>query len=133
MNAFSKMVLATAITLGTTQAFANQQISCTQPNGPVTWSYVISSNPSERLASNIIYDPGSGAQLISAAHVSQYLANAFLLFVMIDDPTGTITQTFSASPTHSANPAHSFSGVITTFTANEPSSFVAVKCTTSII
>ena len=122
MNAFSKMVLATAITLGTTQAFANQQISCTQPNsssGSVIWEFQTTSLPSERLASNIIYNPGSGIILLEALHVAQYVANASQLYILVDDAGGNITQTFSASPTHSANPLHSFSGVITTFTANE--------------
>ena len=137
MNAFSKMVvLATAITFGPTQAFANEQISCTQPNsssGSVVWEFSKTSLASERLASNIIYNPGSGTTVISAARVAQYVANASQLYILIDDPAGNITQTFSASPTHSANPLHSFSGVITTFTANEPSSFVPVKCTSTII
>ena len=136
MNAFSKIVLATAITLGATQAFADERISCSQSNsssGAVIWEFSKTSLESERLASNIIYNPGSGVTVISAVNVAQYVANASQLYILVDDAAGNITQTFSASPTHSANPAHSFSGVITTFTANEPSSIVAVKCTSTII
>jgi hypothetical protein len=136
MSAFSKMVLATAITLCATEAFANEQISCTQTNsssGSVIWEFSTTSLPSQRLASNIIFNPGSGVTILSAGNVAQYVANASQLYILVDDAAGNITQTFSASPTHSANPAHSFSGVITTFTANEPSSVVAVKCTTSIV
>jgi hypothetical protein len=134
MNAFSKMVLATAITLGTTQAFANEQISCTQPNsssGSVIWEFSKTSLASERLASNIVYNPGSGVTVIYAANVAQYVANASQLYISIDDPAGNIVTTFSASlPKPSAK---SFPGVITTFTANEPSSILAVKCTSTII
>ena len=134
MNAFSKMVLATAITLlGATQAFANEQISCTQPNsssGSVIWEFSKTSLASERLASNIVYNSGSGVTVISAANVAQYVVNASQLYISIDDPAGNIVTTFSAFPKPSAK---SFSGVITTFTANEPSSIVAVKCTSTII
>ncbi len=133
MNAFSKMVLATAITLGATQVFADERISCTQSNsssGSVIWEFSKTSLASERLASNIVYNPGSGTTVISAANVAQYVANASQLYFLIDDPAGNIIQTFSAFPKPNAK---SFSGVITTFTANEPSSFVAVKCTSTII
>jgi len=137
MNAFSKIVLATAIALlGTTQAFADERISCTQPNsssGSVIWEFQKTSLASERLASNIIFNPGSGVQVIPAARVAQYVANASQLYILIDDAAGNIIQTFNAYPARGANPAHSFSGVVTTFSANEPSSIVAVKCTSTII
>jgi hypothetical protein len=135
MNAFSKIVLATAITfLGATQAaFADERISCTQSNsssGTVIWEFSKTSHASQRLASNIVYNPGSGTTVISSGNVAQYIANASQLYFSIDDPAGNIIQTFSAFPQPSAK---SFSGVITTFTANEPSSVVAVKCTSTII
>jgi hypothetical protein len=133
MNAFSKIVLATAITLGATQAFADERISCSQSNsssGPVIWEFSKTSLASERLASNIVYNPGSGTIVISAANVAQYVANASQLYFLIDDPAGNIIQTFSAFPKPNAK---SFSGVVTSFTANEPSSIVAVKCTSTII
>ena len=134
MNAFSKIVLATAITLGPTQSFANEQISCTQPNsssGSVIWEFSKTSLKSERLASNIIYNPGSGVTVISAVNVAQYVANASQLYISIDDPAGNVLHTFSANPAQTHKGL--FSGVITTFTANQPSSIVAVKCTSTSI
>jgi hypothetical protein len=136
MNAFSKMVLATAITLGATQvAFANNLISCTQPSSsnPVMWSFATTSLASERLASSITYNNGSGAQIIFPRFVAQYLANASQLYILIDDPAGNILYTFNAYPKNSSDPTRPFSGVVTTFTADQPSSVVLVKCTSAIV
>ena len=134
MNAFSKIVLAAAITLGTTPAFANEQISCTQANsssGSVIWEFSKTSLASERLASNIIYNPGSGTTVISTVNVAQYVANASQLYISIDDPAGNVLHTFSANPAQTRKGL--FSGVITTFAANQPSSIVAVQCTLASI
>jgi hypothetical protein len=101
MNAFSKIVVATGITFGATQAFADERISCTQSNsssGTVIWEFSKTSLASERLASNIVYNPGSGTTVISAVNVAQYVVNASQLYFLIDDPAGNIIQTLSAFP-----------------------------------
>jgi hypothetical protein len=64
-------------------------------------------------------------------NVAQYVADASQLYILIDDPPGNVLYAFGANTAQTHKGL--FSGVITTFTANQPSSIVGVKCTSTSI
>jgi len=80
--------------------FSGGTVSCVNKkvSGPVVWSYVIETTKSARLGSDILYNDGSGAIIISALNVAQYSALDKELFMIIDDANQNYTMIFDADP-----------------------------------
>jgi hypothetical protein len=109
--------------------FSGGTVSCVDKdvsNGPVVWSYVINTTNSARLGSDITYDPGTGAIIISALNVAQYEALHHELFMMIDDVNQNYTMTFEAGPRESKP----FGARLRLFDSNETlTSTLRLSCT----
>jgi hypothetical protein len=104
-------------------------VNCTDAkatNGPVVWSYGMNKTPSVRLATDIVYNPGTGNTVISALMVAQYEASTSELFMLLDDLNQKPTFVFEAK--NPATNGKAIKATLSVYTNGQVTSTQSLMC-----